>query len=81
MSQSSDIKCLRCGTCCTAFDIKEINKEAGERCKHLSPDNKCTIYEKRPWGCRGYQPDELCVLVDGMEDEQKVSLFRKVYEC
>lgn len=76
----SNIKCLTCGTCCTAYDIKEIDKKAGERCKYLSDDNLCTIYEKRPWGCKGYQPDELCILVDGLEDEQKVRIFRKVYD-
>ncbi|PLX67528.1 MAG: zinc/iron-chelating domain-containing protein [Denitrovibrio sp.] len=76
----SKIDCLMCGTCCTAFDIKEIDKKAGERCKYLSADNKCTIYEKRPWGCKGYKPDELCVLVDSLDDEQKVRVFRNIYD-
>lgn len=74
------IDCIRCGTCRTAFDIKEIDKKAGERCRHLSADNLCGIYEKRPWGCDGYKPDELCVLVDTLDDGQKVSVFRKVYD-
>lgn len=69
-----------CGTCCTAFDIKEIGKLAGERCRYLTEDKKCSIYEKRPWGCKGYQPDELCVLVDTLSDEQKVEIFRKIYD-
>lgn len=73
------IDCLMCGTCCIAFDIKEIGKKAGERCKHLDKDNKCTIYENRPWGCKGYQPDEICVLVDGMSDEDKMKIFTKIY--
>lgn len=77
----SKIDCLMCGTCCTAFDIKEINKNAGERCRYLSDDKKCTIYENRPWGgCKGYQPDELCVLVDSLSDEDKVKVFRKIYD-
>lgn len=74
------IECLMCGTCCTAFDIKEIGKAAGERCRHLTGDNKCGIYEDRPWGCRGYRPDELCVLVDSLDDEQKVEVYRKIYD-
>ena len=40
----------------------------------------CTVYENRPWGCRGYRPDELCVLADSLSPEQKVALFRKVYD-
>jgi len=74
------IDCLMCGTCCTAFDIEGIGKRAGERCDHLSEDNKCMIYENRPWGCRGYKPDELCTLVDGLSAEDKVRLFSKVYD-
>jgi Fe-S-cluster containining protein len=77
---TNEIKCLMCGTCCTAFDISEIGKKAGERCSHLSPENMCTIYENRPWGCRGYRPDELCVLVSTLDDEQKVRVFRKIYD-
>ncbi|TCK62151.1 YkgJ family cysteine cluster protein [Seleniivibrio woodruffii] len=74
------VDCLLCGTCCTAFDIKEIDKKAGERCRFLSPENLCTIYEKRPWGCKGYKPDELCVLVSTLKDEEKVKVFRNIYE-
>ncbi len=68
-----------CGTCCTAFDIKEIDKKAGERCRYLSADNLCTIYDKRPWGCKGYRPDELCVLVSTLKDEDKVKVYRNIY--
>lgn len=74
------IDCLLCGTCCTAFDIKEIDKKAGERCKHLSAENLCRIYETRPWGCKGYKPDELCVLVSTLKDEDKVKVYRSIYE-
>jgi len=74
------IECQLCGTCCIAFDIKEIDKKAGERCKYLSEDNLCTIYETRPWGCKGYKPDELCILVSTLTDEQKVAIYRKIYE-
>jgi len=82
VSQSGEtkIECLKCGTCCIAFDIKEIGKKAGERCRYLSDDKTCAIYEKRPWGCRGYRPDELCVLVSTLTDEQKVQVFRNIYE-
>lgn len=73
------IDCLMCGACCTAFDIKEIDKKAGERCKHLSVDNLCGIYENRPWGCKGYKPDELCVLISTLSDEDKVRVYRNIY--
>ncbi len=75
----NNIDCLLCGTCCTAFDIKEIDKKAGERCRYLSVENLCTIYEKRPWGCKGYKPDELCVLVSTLKDEDKVTVYRNIY--
>lgn len=73
------IECLMCGSCCVAFDIKALNKEAGVPCVHLTSDNKCGIYEDRPWGCKGYKPDELCVLFSTLSHEDRVKLYRKIY--
>jgi Fe-S-cluster containining protein len=74
-------RCLLCGACCIAFDIKEINKKAGEPCVHLTAERKCGIYEKRPWGCKGYKPDELCVLFSSLSEEDRVRLLRRIYGC
>ncbi|MCD8567600.1 MAG: YkgJ family cysteine cluster protein [Geovibrio sp.] len=74
-----EIKCLMCGTCCIAFDISVLGKEAGVPCAHLTADKKCGIYEDRPWGCKGYKPDELCVLFSTLSEEERVRLLRKIY--
>ncbi|MCD8491939.1 MAG: YkgJ family cysteine cluster protein [Geovibrio sp.] len=68
-----------CGTCCIAFDISVLGKEAGVPCAHLTADKKCGIYEDRPWGCKGYKPDELCVLFSTLSEEERVRLLRKIY--
>lgn len=79
MRQNNEIECLKCGACCTAFDISELKKEAGVRCENLTPENTCGIYETRPWGCKGYKPDELCVLFSTLNMEERITLFRKIY--
>jgi hypothetical protein len=33
-----------CGLCCTVFTIPELDKQAGERCVHLTEKNQCGIY-------------------------------------
>ena len=40
------MKCLMCGDCCIHFDIPELNKPYGERCKYLTDDNKCSVWDK-----------------------------------
>ena len=56
-------ECGDCGVCCWCYAIREpdLQKPAGERCKHLTPDNKCAIYDKRPPTCSGY----LCTWMRG----------------
>jgi hypothetical protein len=56
-----------CGACCIAQSISTIiygtgrGKAPGERCVHLSPENKCLIYTRRPPVCREFTPTlELC---------------------
>jgi len=56
-----------CGACCIAQSISTIipgtgrGKAAGERCVHLSPENTCLIYTRRPRVCREFTPTlELC---------------------
>lgn len=50
-----------CGACCIQLGIAEpyenhpYGKAAGERCRNLTPDNRCGIYERRPPACSGFQ--------------------------
>ncbi len=53
-------ECTRCGACCVAPDIAALDKPLGVRCRHLTADNLCAIYEARPEICRAYRADELC---------------------
>ena len=75
----SEMKCFKCGTCCIAPDISTLNKPIGVRCKFLTPDNLCSIYERRPQVCRDYQPDEICLLIQGLPEEERVRKFLQIY--
>lgn len=58
----SAFDCRRCGACCRsigASDVQELqllNRGDGV-CRHLTADNLCAIYDKRPALCR---VDESC---------------------
>lgn len=75
------IDCNMCGACCIAFDIAALGKKAGERCKYLGSDNKCSIHKdpKRPWACAGVKPDEVCVLISSYDQDKKVEIIKKIY--
>ncbi|MBY4676967.1 YkgJ family cysteine cluster protein [Marinobacterium arenosum] len=48
-----------CGACCIAPSISSLNKPAGERCRHLSPDNLCALFgqPERPQACADFQAE------------------------
>ena len=46
-------ECGECTVCCTLSVVKELNKEAGETCKHC--DKGCTIYGKHPQECKDFE--------------------------
>ena len=55
--------CLRCGDCCIRFEIPELVKPAGVRCKHLTEDSLCAIWDKpeRPTICYKHDyPARVC---------------------
>lgn len=61
------MNCRKCGACCTAPSISSPipdmpeGKPAGFTCIHITQDNECSIYEKRPAVCRNYTPTaDLC---------------------
>jgi hypothetical protein len=52
-----------CGACCIAPSISSLGKPAGEPCRHLDIDYRCTIFgtQARPACCSGLQPAaEMC---------------------
>lgn len=46
------MKCNGCTACCTAFKIKELNKQPGETCKYVT-ENGCSVHgtDKMPEEC------------------------------
>jgi Fe-S-cluster containining protein len=73
------IPCFKCGTCCIAPDISTLRKRVGERCVHLTSEHRCAIYPERPAVCRDYQPDALCVALQGMPAEARVRYYLDIY--
>lgn len=45
-------RCGDCSLCCTALEVVELKKPIGVRCEHLDSCGACSIYDKRPKGCR-----------------------------
>ena len=63
--------CLQCGDCCTRFEIIELDKPAGVRCKHLTNDNKCSIYNTRPEVCMKHDyPFTICPIGKGNQNKE-----------
>jgi uncharacterized protein len=73
------MECLRCGTCCSAPDIKALLKPLGVPCRYLDGDGLCSIYEARPAVCRSYQPDELCLQVAAPTLAERVEKYLQVF--
>ncbi|MBU5635730.1 YkgJ family cysteine cluster protein [Geomonas sp. Red69] len=69
------MQCSGCGTCCVAPDISSLDKKVGERCRHLSGEQRCLIYDERPAVCRGYRPDEMCGLIAAPTLEERVANY------
>lgn len=72
--------CLRCGTCCVAPDISTLGKKPGERCRHLSQNHECGIYDERPAVCRGYRPDEICARIAAPTLEERVAGYLALFD-
>ena len=47
-------ECKKCGACCRCEGVKIALPDYwdGKKCKHLTNDNLCSIYENRPESCR-----------------------------
>jgi hypothetical protein len=56
-TKSNSRHCRECTLCCKLLPMPEMQKAAGERCKHQRAGKGCMIYAKRPpqcqlWSCR-----------------------------
>lgn len=71
--------CTLCGACCVAPDIAALDKPAGLRCPHLTQENLCAIYDRRPQICRDYQPDEVCALIEAPTLEGRVQRYLALF--
>ena len=63
-----------------APDIRTLGKPLGVRCRHLNKDGLCNLYEERPAVCRGYRPDEICLLIAAATIEERVGNYLKLFE-
>lgn len=44
-------QCGECTACCTAIEVRALNKPAGETCEHVC-EGGCSIYHDRPDACK-----------------------------
>lgn len=56
-------QCGSCQLCCKLLPVVELNKRAGEPCRHQRHHKGCAIYERRPpscalWNCRWLVNDD-----------------------
>jgi hypothetical protein len=73
-------KCGECTVCCTLSVVKELNKEAGETCKHCISKVGCSIYEERPQDCKDFECAYLQSGTDNVSlrpDNCNVMFFKK----
>ncbi len=72
--------CTQCGACCVAPDIAALDKPLGLRCPHLTADNLCSVYDRRPQICRDYRADELCQRIAAPTLEERVEKYLAHFE-
>jgi hypothetical protein len=46
--------CAGCTECCKLIAVTELDKPAGQCCRHADPGRGCAIYPERPNSCRGF---------------------------
>nr|WP_232278969.1 YkgJ family cysteine cluster protein [Geotalea uraniireducens] len=50
------------------------------RCRHLNAGGECDRYGERPAVCRGYQPDEICLLIAAPTLEERVEKYLRLFD-
>ncbi len=73
------MECTCCGACCVAPDIAALDKPLGMRCPHLTEDNLCGIYDRRPQVCRDYAADEVCRMIEAPTLEERVQKYLALF--
>jgi hypothetical protein len=73
------MECTCCGACCVAPDIAALDKPLGMRCPHLTEDNLCGIYDRRPRVCRDYAADEVCRMIDAPTLDERVQKYLALF--
>jgi hypothetical protein len=80
-------QCGDCQLCCKLLPVRELDKRAGQRCKHQKHHKGCSIYPDRPaacqlWSCRWLtdadttalaRPDRAGYVIDMLPDEIAVT--------
>ncbi|HEX8823408.1 MAG TPA: YkgJ family cysteine cluster protein [Archangium sp.] len=72
-------ECTRCGACCVAPDIAALDKPLGLRCPHLTADNLCGVYDRRPQVCRDYAADDVCRLIEAPTLDERVQKYLDLF--
>ena len=81
------MNCGRCSLCCTLCSVVDINKPHDVACEHCA--DVCSIYEKRPQGCRDFKcayvqmkvvniamrPDNCGVVFEKMSDTKVLGMI------
>jgi uncharacterized protein len=73
------MECTLCGACCVAPDIAALDKPLGLRCPHLTSENLCGIYDRRPQICRDYGADEVCRMIEAPTLEERVQKYLTLF--
>lgn len=73
------MECTQCGACCVAPDIAALDKPLGLRCPHLTAENLCSVYDRRPQICRDYRADELCERIAAPTLEERVEKYLALF--
>jgi hypothetical protein len=80
-------QCGDCQLCCKLLPVKELQKAAGQRCRHQKHHKGCAIYPHRPsacalWSCRWLtdsdttalaRPNRAGYVIDSLPDEIAVT--------
>lgn len=74
------MNCTLCGACCVAPDIAALDKPLGLRCPHLTADNLCSVYDRRPQICRDYQADAVCEQIAAPTLDERVARYLALFQ-
>ncbi len=56
-----------------------MDKPLGLRCPHLTEENLCSVYDRRPEICRNYSADEVCERIAAPTLEERVEKYLALF--